>query len=70
MPEMHYVDSSNVEAIGYDPEARELHVSFIGSGTYVYYGVEEWVFREFMSADSKGRYHHQNIRDRYDFQKL
>ena len=22
--------------------------------TYVYYGVEEWVFEEFLQADSKG----------------
>ena len=32
MPEMHYVDSSNVESIGYDPDTRELHVQFLKSG--------------------------------------
>jgi len=42
MPEMHFVDSSNVEAIGYDPDAQELHVRFVRSGeTYIYYSVEE-----------------------------
>ena len=34
MPEMHFVDSSNVEAIGYDPDTRELYVQFIKSGNY------------------------------------
>ena len=50
-------DRITYEAIGYDPDAQELHVRFVKSGeTYVYYGVEEWVFQEFMQADSKGTY--------------
>ena len=71
MPEMHYVDSSNVEAIGYDPATQELHVRFLKSGeTYVYYNVEECVFNEIMQADSKGQYLNLNIKGRYDFGKL
>ena len=71
MPEMHYVDSTNVEAIGYDPDTMELHVLFLKSGeTYVYYNIEEWVFNEFMQADSKGQYLNRNIKGRYDFGKL
>ena len=68
MPEMHYVDSSNVEAIGYDPEARELHVHFIQSGNYVYLDVEEWVFDEFLQAESKGQYLNQNIKGVYSYE--
>ena len=67
--ELHYVDSSNVEAIGYDAEQRELHVAFIKSGTYIYLEVDEWVFQEFLQADSKGKYHHANIKDRYEFRR-
>ena len=71
MPEMHYVDSSNVEAIGYDLATQELHVRFLKSGeTYVYYNVEEWVFDEMMQADSKGTYLSTNIKRRYDYGKL
>ena len=71
MPEMQFVDSSNVEAIGYDPDAQEIHVRFFKSGeTYVYYGVEEWVFQEFMQADSKGIYLNTNIKGRYQYGKL
>ena len=66
MPDMHYVDSSNVEAIGYDPDARELYVQFIGSGNYAYLDVEEWVCDEFLQADSKGQYLNQNIRGVYN----
>ncbi len=71
MPEMHYVDSSNVEAIGYDPATQELHVRFLKSGeTYVYYDVEEWVFDEMTQADSKGTYLNTNVKRRYDYSKL
>jgi hypothetical protein len=50
-------DRITYEAIGYDPDAQELHVRFVKSGeTYVHYGVEEWLFQEFMQADSKRTY--------------
>lgn len=70
MPEMHYIDSSNVEAIGYDSGTQELHVQFLRSGTYVYYNVEEWVFEEFMQADSKGTYLNNNIKPSHEYAKL
>ena len=71
MPEMHYVDSSNIEAIGYDPDTQQLHVRFVKSGeTYVYYDVEEWVFQEFMQADSKGTYLNNQIKERFQYSKL
>ena len=66
MPEMIFVDSSNVEAIGYDSGSFELHVRFLKSGeTYVYYGVEEWRYQELMQADSKGTYLNNNIKPNY-----
>ena len=71
MPEMIFVDSSNVEAIGYEVTTRELHVRFSKSGeTYIYYEVDEWVFEEFKRADSKGIYLNTNIKNRYNFGKL
>lgn len=71
MPEMHLVSSSNVEAIGYDPATRELHVRFLKSGlTYVYYDVDEFVFTDFRNANSIGTYLNQNIIPRYQCGKL
>lgn len=71
MPEMQFVDSSNIEAIGYDHASQELHVRFVKSGeTYAYYGVEEWRFQELMQADSKGTYLNANIKPNYQFGKL
>jgi hypothetical protein len=71
MPEMEFVDSSNIEAIGYDSSNQELHVRFLKGGeTYVYYNVDEWVFQEFLSADSKGIYLNANIKGRFEYGKL
>ncbi len=68
MPEMLYVDSSNIEAIGYDPVNLELHVLFLKSGeTYVYFDVEEWLFQEFLQADSKGTYLNAKIKPCYQY---
>lgn len=71
MPEMVFVDSSNIEAIGYDASTSELHVRFSkGGADYVFFNVEEWVYQEFLRADSKGRYFWQNVRERYSYSKL
>ena len=71
MPEMHFVDSSNIEAAGYETDSQELYIRFLKSGeTYVYYNVEEWVFQELLQADSKGQYLNANVKDRYEYAKL
>lgn len=71
MLEMIFVDSSNIEAIGYDTATLELHVRFLKSGeTYVYYAVEEWRYQELMQAGSKGIYLNVNIKPHYQCAKL
>ena len=68
MPRMHRVDSTSIEAIGYDRRTRELYVRFLESGhTYVYRGVEDDVFEEFLGADSKGNYFNREIKGKYPY---
>ena len=69
MPEMVYVDSSNIEAIGYDEMALELHVQFLSGGYYVYHGVPRCIFDEFMYAPSKGSFLNREIKSVYQFTK-
>jgi hypothetical protein len=69
MPEMIYVDSSNVEAIGYDDNAQELHVQFLSGGLYVYYGVPRQVFDGLMASPSKGSFLNREIKGVYQFAK-
>ena len=70
VPDMQYVDSSNIEAIGYDGASRELHVRFLNGATYVYSDVEDGVFEELLQAPSKGSYLNRNIKGRYQYAKL
>jgi len=71
MVEMIMVDSTSIEAIGYDLDDQELHVRFLQSGiTYVYREVPDWVFQELKIADSMGSYFNRNIRQHYEFEKL
>ncbi len=70
MTDMQFVDSSNIEAIGYDPEALELHVRFLKSGeTYVYSDVNQAVFDELMQAESKGSYLNRRIKGNYQYRR-
>jgi hypothetical protein len=64
MPEMHAVESSVMEAVGYDPARRQLHIRFRDTGLYVYSGVEEKVAGGLLAAESKGAYFNQEIKPR------
>ena len=62
------VDSSNLEAVGY--ESGILYIAFHRRGTYCYYDVPVYVYRKLMRADSHGKYFHANTRNVYRYQKL
>jgi len=69
MPEMIYVDSSNIEAIGYDDDTQELHVQFLSGGYYIYHNVPRGVFDELIYASSKGSYLNREIKGVYQYTK-
>lgn len=65
------VESSSIDAVGYDAATRRLAVRFLGSGnTYVYVGVEPSVFEALLAAPSKGRYLNMHIKGAYDYRRL
>lgn len=68
MVDLYPVDSTSIEAIGYDPGSRELHVRFLQSGrTYAYFDVDETVYEEFRQAPSIGQFFNANIKGVYDY---
>jgi len=70
MPEMIFVDSSNVEMIGYDPDLQELHVKYLSSSTvYVYLGCPQYAWDELEMAESKGTYINRMIKPAYPCEK-
>lgn len=69
MPELIFVDSSNIEAIGYDDTTQDLHVRFLSGALYVYHGVPRNVFDELMLAPSKGSYLNRQVKNVYQWAK-
>jgi len=65
MPDMILVDSSNIEAVGYDESSSELHVRFRKGSTYCYRNVPPSIFEEFIAANSKGSYLNRIIKPNY-----
>lgn len=68
-PVMERVDSSSIEAIGYDPATSELHVRFHSGGTYVYVDVPATTFDAFITAPSIGRYFVLFVRPYYEYRQ-
>lgn len=64
------VTSSNIAAIGYDPDRSALDVEFKNGSVYQYSGVPASEHDAFMNADSKGKYLNANIKNHYSFVKL
>lgn len=70
MVEMQQVQSSNVEAVGYDAAAAELHVQYLSSpAVYVYQGVPEDVFERLLNSPSVGSFLHAEVKGVYPFYK-
>ncbi len=69
-PHMQIVDSSNVEAVGYDAEAREIYVRFLGGRTYVYGEADERTFEELRSADSVGSYLNRVLKPGHPYREV
>lgn len=65
------VQSSNLQAVRYEPSTRQLFVRFRTEGReYRYDGVSVSTFEELLAAPSKGGYFAANIRSSYPYTRL
>lgn len=64
-----FVKSSHIVSIGYNPRRQILYIKFEGDSVYRYFDVPHSLFNEFLSADSHGRFAHQNIYRSFDFER-
>jgi hypothetical protein len=62
------VESSVINAIGYDRDENELYVQFDSNSEFVYRytGVGQDIFIDFLNANSKGTFYSENIRGKYN----
>ncbi|MDP8239133.1 MAG: KTSC domain-containing protein [Candidatus Hatepunaea meridiana] len=67
---MIYVDSSNLEAIGYNEEEQILRIRFLSGGEYEYYEVPQSIFEELLDSPSKGSYFNRKIKPIYQYNRI
>ncbi len=64
------VDSSLIRSVGYDLTDSILEVELLEGGkVYRYFDVPYSVAEELMSAESKGAYFNEHVRDMYSFEE-
>ena len=64
------LDSSMFDSSRYDPDTGILELKYVRGYTYAYYDVPECVYRDFLTADSQGKYANKNITKSYRYEKL
>ena len=64
------IGSSNIIAVGYHNESREMRVTFKGGKTYAYTDVPPETHMALMTSESKGKFFHSNIRGKFETAKV
>ena len=69
---MHHtpLSSSNLASAGYDDESQTLEIEFHSGGTYQYFDVPRTIYDGLLSADSAGRFFHQQIRGIFRYARV
>jgi hypothetical protein len=61
------IESSMIQAVGYDEKLKELEVVFNSGNVYRYTKVPKKEYEGLLKADSKGQYMRANIIDVYPY---
>ncbi|WP_414622181.1 KTSC domain-containing protein [Calothrix sp. CCY 0018] len=64
------VASPMASAIGYDSESEVLQIEFNSGAVYQFSDVDEDTFEDLYTSDAVGRYFNQNIKGRYQSQRI
>lgn len=62
---MHKVDSSNIDYISYDEEAKTLEVCFKSGSVYHYHEVPKHAFEGLLNSKSKGTHFAKHVKNAY-----
>jgi KTSC domain len=59
------LNSSAIDAVGYDEDSRTLVIEFSGGNSYTYYRVPPEKFEGLINSYSPGGYYNDHIKGRY-----
>lgn len=63
-------NSSNIVSAGYSATTSIMEVEFQSGKVYQYLDVPETIYQDFMTAESKGEFFHDNILKEFDFREV
>lgn len=61
-------ESSNIAGYAYDSSKRNLWIAFRNERVYCYRDVPHSIADGLHQAESKGKYHSQNIKNKFDYE--
>lgn len=64
------IESKMFTAAAYEAESRVLYLRFTSGEVYRYFDFPEQQWREFLTAESRGRFFLSSIRDRFRYERL
>ncbi len=64
------VNSSDIAAIGYDPEHQTLAIEFHATGRYHYFSVPPEIYDQLRQTPTHGKFFHRNIKGKYAWEKV
>lgn len=64
------IKSSNMKSVDYDEKEEKLIIEFIGGSKYQYDKLSLQLYKDFMEAESKGKFFHKNIKSQFIGKKI
>jgi hypothetical protein len=64
------VTSSTISRVRYDERTLTLEIEFIGGRVYQYFDVPPQIYQSFISADSKGRFLHSQLKGHFRYVRV
>lgn len=64
------VESSNINAVGYDMSFGNLVVEYKSGNKYQYKNVPYELYENLLKAESKGRFMNENVKGKFEFDRI
>jgi hypothetical protein len=61
--------SSHISGSSYDPDKKQLSITFKNGDVYNYHNVSLEDYNAFKHSESHGKYFHNNIKNKFEFTK-
>jgi len=67
---MKEVESSTLKTVVYDKDQEKMWLTFKSDALYEYRAVPQQLVKDLVDAESKGKFFHENIKNKFDFEKV